>query len=121
MFEPADEYTIDLADCGRVSTVHSGPALISGNTIMGGGQVQQRTLGLQYLRRMAHRRGHRGQHDLSLLEQHHRRAIGDINSNDPGPIIRDNVFDLTDDNGITSSAPYFYICAAATSSSRETR
>ena len=107
VFEAADEFTIDLADCYRVSTVHSGPALISGCTIMGGGKSSNAYWGYSICVEGRSASSSRTTRSTAPRTTPSERRIGGINSNDPGPIIRDNVFDLTYDNGITSSAPYF--------------
>ena len=109
VFEAADEFTIDLADANRVSAVHSGPALISGNLIKGGGKSRHARWGYGIC--IERPNGVVIENNTMYRASNNTigTAIGHLNDADTGPIIRNNIFDMNHPNGITTHAPYFLL------------
>ncbi len=110
VFEAADEFTIDLADTYRLGNgaVRSGPALIKGCTIKGGGKASDAQWGYSICIEAP----------VGVVVEDNTiyrassNTIGTAPDTRPGvagPIFRNNRIDLTYPNGIASRAPYIYL------------
>jgi hypothetical protein len=111
VFEATDEFCIDLADELLAGTKMraSGPALVRGCTLKGGGKAGDARWG--YTICVESPRGvvienntiYRGSNNTVKM------GSGDMSSVDPGTIFRNNTFDLATNKGVPLGSPAFFL------------
>ena len=112
VFEAADAFCIDLADYPLPSGERaSGPALVSGCTLKGGGargSLYGYTICVESPKGVVIEGNtiYRGANNTFKM------GCGDMSTVSPATVVRDNLFDLASDQGVALGAPYFYLKGA---------